>query len=433
MKRLISVAAVMVTILTLAFPQTADAGKPRRRDRVKYEKYKPDPVLKMMKEEMDSLKAVRDSITTEIQKKWKEKKKKEREERKVIRFDFSHIRKPTSIEEFKAPFHFPPVAQYYTGTCWCFCTTSFFESEVYRLTGQKIKLSEIYTVYWEFVEKARGYVQKRGYQPFDQGSESDAVVLIWKKYGVVPESVYTGLPSGRDKHNHAGMTREMKDYLKFVKEHNYWDEEEVVAHIRVILDKYLGRPPEKFTYNGREMTPKEFLKDVLRLNLDDYVQFMSTLSVPFYTKGEFKVPDNWRPTKNYYNVPLDEFYRYLKVATDKGYTVAIGGDVSEPGYNGYEDAAVVPTFDIPQEYIDQDSREFRIYNKTTGDDHGIHLLARKRIGKHDWYLIKDSSRAARHGKFEGYLFYRDDYIKLKMLSYMVHKDVVKDLLKKFGE
>jgi len=433
MKRfLVLIFALFISVAFLT-QQPAEAGGKIKKDHVRYVKYEPDSLLKAMREEMDSLKAVRDSITAEIKKKWDEKKKKEREERKVIRFDLSRIKKPSSIEEFHAPFHFPPVAQHLTGTCWSFSTTSFFESEVYRLTGQKVKLSEIYTVYWEFVEKARGFVQKRGNQPFEQGSECDAVVIIWKKYGIVPESVYNGLLPGRDKHNHSEMTKEMKDYLRFVKEHNYWDEEEVIKHIRVILDKYIGRPPEKFIFNGKEMTPKEFLSDVLKLNLDDYVQFMSTLSIPFYTKGEFKVPDNWRPTKNYYNVPLDEFYRYIKIATDKGYTVVIGGDVSEPGYNGYEDVAVVPTFDIPPEYIDQDSREFRFYNRTSTDDHGIHLLARKRIGGHDWYLIKDSSRSARKGKFKGYLFYRDDYIKLKMLTYMVHKDVVKDLLKKFEQ
>jgi hypothetical protein len=32
---------------------------------------------------------------------------------------------------------------------------------------------------------------------------------------------------------------------------------------------------------------------------------------------------------------------------------------------------------------------------------------------------------------QGYYFYRDDYIKLKMLSFMVHKDVAEFLMPKF--
>ena len=144
-KFLILIFALLISVAFI-MPQPAEAGGKIKKDHVKYVKYEPDSLLRAMRAEMDSLKAVRDSITAEIKKKWKEKKKREKEERKVIRFDLSHIKKPSSVEEFHAPFHFPPVAQHLTGTCWSFSTTSFFESEVYRLTGQKIKLSEIYTV-----------------------------------------------------------------------------------------------------------------------------------------------------------------------------------------------------------------------------------------------------------------------------------------------
>lgn len=419
-------AATIVAVLLLA--GSARAGD--RRDRVRYEKYYHDPVLKEMKEAMDSVRAVRDSVTADIDAEWREREKREKEERKVIRFDFSGIEKPASPDEFDAPFHFPPIAQYYTGTCWSFSTTSFMESEVERLHGREIKLSEIYTVYWEYVEKAVGFVRKRGHQPFAQGSEADAVLIIWDRYGVVPASVYTGLTAGETRHNHKELATEMRRYLDMVEEHGYWNEEAVVASVRTILDRYLGRPPETFEYEGSTMTPKRFLTDVLAVNTADYVQLMSTLQEPFYAPGAFDVPDNWRPTENYVNVPLDEYYTYLRAAVRNGFTVCIGGDVSEPGYYGFEDAAIVPSFDIPQDYIDQDSREFRFFNSTTEDDHGVHLLAHRTVGGRDWYLIKDSSRSARHGSHRGYYFYRDDYIRLKMLTYMVHRDAVEPLLEK---
>jgi len=289
----------------------------------------------------------------------------------------------------------------------------------------------MYTVYYEYIEKARGFVKTRGNSFFGQGSEANAVTRIWRKYGIVPAEVYKGVLAKDGRHDHSEMFRKMKDYLEFIKEHNYWDEEEVISHIKLILNKYMGEPPKKFVWKGKEMTPKQFLTEVLKLNLDDYVVFMSTKSIPFYTKGELKVPDNWWHSKEYHNIPLDEFYSIIKNAIKKGYSIAIGGDVSEPGYNGFEDAAIVPTFDIPEEYIDQDSREFRIYNRTTTDDHGIHIVGYTRYAGHDWFLIKDSSRSARWGKFKGYYFYREDYIKLKMLAFMVHKDAAKEVLAKF--
>jgi len=433
MKRHFHLGIVCFLMTACISPAFGRSSEPGRRDHVKYEKRYRDPVLKRMEHEADSLKAASDSISAAIQKEHRDAEKKKSEEKPRLVFDWSGIVKPESPEAFDAPFHFPPHRQYRTGTCWCFSTTSFFESEVYRLTGRKIKLSEMYTVYWEYVEKARGYIEKRGCQPFTQGSEDDAVCIIWKQHGVVPASAYSGLAPGKDKYDDVQMTAEMADYLEFAKDHNYWDENVIISQIRAVLDKYMGPPPEEFEFEGKRYTPKRFLDEVLGLDLDDYVQFMSTLSVPFYTKAKYDVPDNWRPTEDYYNVPLDEFYEIITRATARGYTVAIGGDVSEPGLYGFEDAAIVPTFDIPQDYIDQDSREFRIYNRTTQDDHGVHLLATAKLGGHDWFLIKDSSSSATWGKHKGYYFYRDDYVKLKMLSLMVHKDVVQFLMPKFED
>lgn len=305
------------------------------------------------------------------------------------------------------------------------------ESEVFRLTGQKIKLSEIFTVYHEFLEKTRYFVQQRGQKEITEGSESNAVTRIMKKFGAVPEEAYCGVLSPDGRHDHSRMFKEIQNFLAFVKDHALWDEEEVVGQVRVILDKYLGPPPTSVIYGGKTITPKDFLANVLRLNPDDYVDIMSTLSAPFYTQAEFKVDDNWWHDSSYYNVPLTEWYANLKGVIQNGYTVAIGGDVSEPGLYGFEDLAVVPDFDIPQKYIDQSSREFRINNNTTGDDHGIHLVGFAQAGGHDWFLIKDSGSSSNWGKFKGYYFYRDDYVRLKMLGYMVHKDAVKELLKKF--
>ncbi len=409
----------------------SDGKEVPKKDRAYYKKKYEDPVIKEMEEANKKRKEEAEKLTSEIRKRQEEEAKKE--EKKVLSFDFLNVKKPDSPDVFKKSFHFPPVAQYLTGTCWSFSTTSFLESEVYRIYGKKIKLSEMFTVYCEYLEKALGFVRERGNVFLGEGSESDAVTRIMKEYGAMPAEVYPGILSPEERHDHSEMFEKIEKLLNFIKANNYWDEEEVIEHIKVILNKYMGKPPEKFVYEGNEYTPKTFLSEFLKINPDDYVSFMSTLSIPFYTKGEFKVPDNWWHSKDYHNVPLDEFYRIIKNSILNGYTIAIGGDVSEPGYNGFEDSAIVPTFDVPPEYIDQSSREFRFYNTTSTDDHGVHLVGYTKIDKWDWFLIKDSARSSRWGKFEGYYFYREDYIKLKMLSFMIHKDAVKDVLKKFKD
>lgn len=112
-------------------------------------------------------------------------------------------------------------------------------------------------------------------------------------------------------------------------------------------------------------------------------------------------------------------------AVKAGYSVPIGGDTSEPGYNRYEGIAFVPEIDIPQDLINQESREYRIYNESTGDDHAVHLIGYIQINGVDWFLIKDSSRSAYQSEHPGYYFYRGDYVKLKMLNAVVPTHLLK--------
>jgi len=361
-------------------------------------------------------------------KKFSEKKK---EPKEVFKMDFSGIDLPDTITQFTKYWYNEPISQGRTGTCWCFSTTSYFESEIYRLTKQKIKLSEIYTVYWEYVEKARRFVKERGDSEFGEGSEANAVPRMWKMYGIVPEKDFTGLQEGQKFHDHSKMYSEMNDYLKSVKERNDWNEEHVITTIKSILNHYLGVPPPTIEVNGKKMTPKEYLAKVLKLNLDDYIDFMSLMQKPYYVKVEYEVPDNWWHSKEYYNVPLDEFMMILKKAIRDGYTLCIGGDVSEAGYYPQKDVAVVPTFDIPAGFIDENARQFRFSNKSTTDDHGIHLVGYLEKDGKVWYLIKDSGSGSRNGKNSGYYFYHEDYVKLKMMDFMVHKSMAEDVLAKF--
>jgi bleomycin hydrolase len=350
----------------------------------------------------------------------------------VLTMDFSRIDRPMTLEEASPVFHNPSVRQDTTGTCWAFSGISFLESEIKRIHNREFKLSEMYSVYWEYVEKVRRYVREKGNSLVDEGSEEDGVILRMKQYGAVRDIDYTGLPEGQTRHNHGPLMDEIKSYLDYVKENSLWDEEIVLAHVKMVLDKHLGRPPDMILYKGDWITPRKFLEEVLRLPLADYVSFMSFKSVPFYTQGKYDVPDNWWLCDQYYNVPLDDWYNAIKQAIGNGYSLAIGGDVSEPGKGRELDIAVIPSFDIPGDAINQDAREYRFYNESSTDDHGIHLVGYVRKGDRDWFLVKDSGSSAQEGNLKGYFFFRDDWIRLKMLTFTVHKDAVADLLKKCG-
>jgi bleomycin hydrolase len=427
-----------LTVLLVAIVLTAAEGwaaKPKptptpRPDVAVYQPRYQDPVLKEMENANTAAAKAAEEATATVRGAQRARRDAEEKAETSLRFDMSGIVKPPSLEAFAQAWHNPPVAQYLTGTCWSFATTSFFESEAFRVAKRRVKLSEIHTVYWEYVEKVRRFLRERGDSLLAEGSEANAVVRIYRQYGAVPLEVYTGVLAADGRHDHSRLSEQLGDLCLWAKEHEVWDEERVLPMARVILDRELGAPPASFLFEGREHTPRSFLAEVLRLDLDAYVDLMSTLSVPFYTRGEYKVPDNWWHDASYVNVPLAEWYGALRRAVEAGYTVSIGGDVSEPGINGFADAAVIPTFDIPAEYIDQSARELRFVNGTSTDDHLLHVVGYTQAGGKDWFLIKDSGRSARWGKFEGYYFYREDFVKLKMLTFLVHRDAVPELLAK---
>jgi bleomycin hydrolase len=350
--------------------------------------------------------------------------------------DLTNASLPNKFDLYKnRQWHNAPVSQGNTNTCWCFSTTSFLESEVYRINKVQVRLSEMFTVYWEYVEKVKRYIQQRGNSAFAEGSEANAVTRMWKKYGAVPLEAYPGLLEGRKYHNHEAMFNELHSYLASLKANSSWDEEAAIATVKSIMNHYMGVPPSEITVNGKKMTPLQYMNDVLKINPDDYVDMLSYTQEPFYKQVEYKVPDNWWHSSTYYNVPLDVYMSALKNAVRQGFTVSIGGDVSEPGLDRITQCAVIPDFDIPSSYINDDARQFRFSNQTTTDDHGMHLVGYLEKDGKDWYLIKDSGSGSKNNdpnaKEWGYYFFSEDYVKLKMMDFMVHKDAVKDLLEKF--
>jgi len=364
----------------------------------------------------------------EIQKTVKEFNKKEEPKKKTFKVDLTNFDAPKSLDEFTKAWANPPVSQGQTNTCWCFSTTSFMESEVYRLTGKKVRISEAFTIYNEYIERVKRFIKERGNSAIAEGSEANAVTREWKMYGCMPWNVYPGLKEGQIFPDHFTMFDEIKSYLNNIKTTNAWNEEEAINTIKSILNHYLGVPPERFVVEGKEYTPKEYLNNYLKLNPDDYVDVLSYMQQPYGEQVEYEVPDNWWHSKDYYNVPLDTFMKILKNAVRNGYTVSIGGDVSEPGKDPDKKVFMIPTFDIPPEFIDENARQYRFTNGSTTDDHGIHLIGYKEVDGKDWYLIKDSGSSSFNNEPKGYYFFTEDYIKLKMMDFMVHKDAVVDFI-----
>ena len=168
-----------------------------------------------------------------------------------------------------------------SGTCWCFAGTSYFEDEIVRTGGDSLDISEMYTVRKCYEDKADRFVRLYGQTNFAPGGSLMDVPYVWKRYGAVPEEVYTGLQYGEKKHVHGELDAAVTAYLKAIvskpdkKLSTAWRK-----GLKGILDAYFGEVPETFTYKGKTYTPRSFA-DAQPIKVDDYVPLTSFTHHPF--------------------------------------------------------------------------------------------------------------------------------------------------------
>lgn len=339
-----------------------------------------------------------------------------------------------------------------TGTCWCFSTISFLESELIRMGKGEYDLSEMFIVNYSYKDKGDKYVRLHGFLNFAQGGSFYDVLYAWKHYGIVPEEVMTGLEYGEKMHVHGEMEQAAKAYLDaIVKNPNRKLTTAWKKGFDGIIDAYLGELPESFTYNGKEYTPLSFAEE-LGLDPDEYVSLTSFTHYPFYTSFPIEVQDNWRWSYSY-NLPLDELMQVFDNAINTGYTIAWGSDVSEKGFtrNGVAVAADVESMersgsdqdhwlglsqkekdekikamlDSPcQELtITQEMRQEAYDNYETTDDHGMHIygIAKDQTGK-KFYMVKNSWGS--DSKYKGTWYASEAFVAYKTMNIVVHKDAI---------
>lgn len=244
-----------------------------------------------------------------------------------------------------------------TSTCWSYSTLSLLESELIRLGKGQHNLSQMYVARCAYTEKAKTYLRMNGNHSFDQGGEGWDIPSIVSQYGMVPESVYTGLKNGATRHDHSEMIAVLKGFMgALVKRETGTYTESWLPAFEGILDAYLGPIPKEFTYEGKTYTPQTFAAS-LGLNMSDYVALTSFTHHPDYSAFVIEVPDNWAMDRAY-NLPLEEFAQSVKTALNKGYTVAWAADVSEKGFSFRDGLAIVPADESTIKKIGSDNAGF---------------------------------------------------------------------------
>ena len=315
-----------------------------------------------------------------------------------------------------------------TGTCWCFATNSFIESELLRTGKGEHDLSEMFVVRHNYVRRIKDNILRRGNGNIGPGSIAHMYIWVMKNVGIMPEEAYDGINYDSKRHNHGDLNTWVKSINATAVEMKKPLPEEIVNGV---LDAYLGKVPEKFTYQGKEYTVESFTK-AMGLNADDYVEITSFTHHPFYEKVMVEVPDNW-DYATMYNLPLDEMMQVIDNAINEGYTVAWDGDISEPGYAFRHFIAVNTKEDLrkqkdlkakaKEESVTQESRQYGFETFATVDDHLEHItgIAKDQDGV-KYYKTKNSWGVDSNGT--GYHYLSEEYVKAKTISILVHKNSI---------
>lgn len=352
----------------------------------------------------------------------------------------------------------PVKNQYRSGTCWCFSTLGFLESEAIRINNIKDStlypdFSEMFVVSHSYQDRAEKYVRLDGKLNFAAGSEANDVLTIVKKYGLVPQGVMPGLNYGTELPVHGELDALALSYVQTV----VTNPNRVLSTawkkgFEGIMNAYLGECPTEFEYNGVKYTPESY-RDSFKINPDDYVSLTSFTHHPFYEQFALEISDNWRWGMDW-NVPIEEFMQALDNALENGYTVFWGTDVSEKGFTrdglgilykeevkktaGSDQERWVgkstEKADEPQapeeQEVTQEYRQKCYDNKTLTDDHGmmIYGIAKDQFGK-KYYMVKNSWGGA--GKYNGIWYVTEAFVAGRSMDIVMHKDALpKSLAKK---
>lgn len=364
-----------------------------------------------------------------------------------------------------------------SGRCWMFAALNLMEYKLCRKYNLKgFELSKNYTLFFDKLERCNYFldsiirtldedldgrlVSHILTDPMGDGGQWDMIKNIIKKYGLVPsyamkESVNSSATANLNNY----LTKILRMYAKNLRD-SYKEEkdleklkkmqEEYMKKIFDVLSISLGTPPEKFDFEVRNedeefisdknLTPQEFLKKHVEVNLDDYISLINapTKDKPYFKSytvdflGNVMELDKVR----YVNVPVEVMKEGILKQLKDGEPVWFGCDVAQFFYRkgANLDLSTLKIFDLLNVEYDL-SKEERLDYKESLMTHAMVFVGcdydeeNKKINR---YKVENSW--GKDAGDRGYLVMSDEWFDEYMYQALINKKYLDEkVIKAYSE
>ena len=257
-----------------------------------------------------------------------------------------------------------------SGRCWMFAALNTFRHKM--IAGfqlEDFELSQAHTFFWDKYEKSNWFLEQviatadqeltsRKVKflldtPQQDGGQWDMVVSLFKKYGVVPKSVYPeSISSSNSRELNQILNKLLRQDAQILRElaakgaessELQTKKEELLQEVFNFLAMNLGLPPRQFDFSYRDkdnhfhsesgLTPLTFYQKYVDLKLDDYVSIINapTADKPYGRSYTVEMLGNVVGSKpvRYLNVEMDRLKELAIAQMQAGETVWFGSDVAQ--------------------------------------------------------------------------------------------------------
>jgi bleomycin hydrolase len=348
-----------------------------------------------------------------------------------------------------------------TGRCWLFTGLNVIRQKVREnLNLKSFEFSENYSFFYDQLEKANlcleGIIETRD-KPMDDryvdwlfsnalgdGGVWNMMVDIVEKYGVVPKEIMSDTKHGASTGSMRWMVRhkirEAAIRLRQMHEKGKKEgvlrkaKEEMLSDIYRLLAIHLGEPPETFRWRYEDKdgklsvyktyTPLLFFKEVVAMNLRDYVMLMNDPTRPYNQLYEIDRDRNLHEGTNwtYVNLINAELKAFAKKSLLAGEPMYFSCDVGKylDRDAGYLDTELYDYESLYGIKFTMNKGE-RITAKESASSHGMALVGVDTLADGTttkWLLENSWGDSAGHN---GYLIMTDKWFDEYGFRLVVHK------------